>query len=110
MLLQRFVHVLCWSWCATLAIAAIVVVGRPLLAHGIDAWQWCMIAAGVGLVAAGAITWLKRYRLIDAAAEIDRRYALDERISSALALAPAELSTPAGQALAHDATAASNGW
>lgn len=104
LLLQRFVHVLCWSWCAALAIAAIVVVVDRYWPTGIDAWQWCMIAAGVGLVAAGAITWLKRYRLIDAAAEIDRRYALDERISSALALAPDELTTPAGQALAHDAT------
>lgn len=102
--LQRFIYTLCWSWFAALLVAAAMLIVDRYWPMGILAWQWCASAATLGLIVASVITLVKGDRLIDAAAEIDRRYELDERISSALALGPDELTTPAGQALANDAT------
>jgi hypothetical protein len=102
--LQRFIYTLCWSWFAAMLVAAAMLIVDRYWPMGIVAWQWCVSAATLGLIVASVITLVKGDRLIDAAAEIDRRYELDERISSALALGPDELTTPAGQALANDAT------
>ena len=68
-----------------------------------EAWAWAAGALAVGLLAAAAWTVLVRGNSLEAALEIDHRFALKERISSALALSPADRESEAGAALVADA-------
>jgi hypothetical protein len=100
---QRFLDLLVWCWFATLAAALIaIVVGRfwPL---GLEAWIWGAGAIALGLLVAAVWTLGSRSSRLDAAIELDRRFALKERVSSALALTPAEQTAEAGEALLADA-------
>lgn len=107
---QRFLQALSWCWFGGLLLAAILV--------GIDArWTpwgafhtevanaWFFAGGGLiaGLLTAGVWSWFTRPRTIEAAIELDKRFALKERVSSALTLAPEDLETPAGKALLEDA-------
>jgi len=101
--MQRFVSVLGWCWFAALLIAfAIILVDkyRPLR---VQAWIWLAAAVALGLLAAIVWSMHKRGRLLDAALEIDRRFALKERVSSTLAMPPEDVQSEAGQALTADA-------
>lgn len=101
--LQRFVQALGWCGCATLALAAGLVAVDKWWPVGVHA-GW--VAAGAllaGVVLAWAWAWLSGRGLLDAAIEIDRRYGLKERISSALALEDSQRQAPLGQALVADA-------
>lgn len=87
---------------AALAIAA----GKLWPIPGIDDRTWTF--AWLGGAAAGAVlaalgwTIYRAQTSLEAAIELDRRFGLRERVSSALALGPAELETPVGQALMAD--------
>ncbi len=59
--------------------------------------------SALGLLAAVVWTLLVRGSLLEAAIEIDRRFALKERVSSALTLTPADRQSEAGEALLADA-------
>ena len=59
------------------------------------------VAAGV--VLAAAWVWFKGQSEVDAAIEIDRRFGLQERVSSTYALTDEERASPIGQALVDDA-------
>ncbi len=100
---ERFVQALGWCWCATLALAAVLVGVDKRWPLGIEAWGVAVAAVGIGAVLAGAWAWLTGRGALDAAIEIDRRYRLKERISSALALEEKQRQTPLGQALLADA-------
>ncbi len=104
---QRFLQVLPVCLLITLAIALAGVVWPKLsyVAGADENWPWYWIGGGVaaGLISALLWTWLHRHRSLEAAIEIDRRFGLKERISSALALDEQTLQTPAGVALLSDA-------
>lgn len=105
--LERFGACLFRSWCAWLSVLLAVVVVRKLVPMAIDdrAWLWALFG---GALAAGTITalvWtaLGRHSELDAALEIDKRFGLKERVSSAVALDADSRETAAGQALLADA-------
>jgi hypothetical protein len=103
MAMQRFLNVLGWCWLAAfLIVLAIIIVDKyhPL---PVGAWLWFAVAVLLGVLAAVIRTMYSRDRTLEAAIEIDRRFALKERVSSALAMAPGDLQSEAGQAVSADA-------
>jgi uncharacterized coiled-coil DUF342 family protein len=72
--------------------------------HIID-WQWLASFLTAGLVAAIGWTMWTAPQALQAALEIDHRFALKERISSALAMSPLDRQSVAGQALIADTDA-----
>ncbi len=104
---QQFLTALVWCWFATLLAAAVAIGIQKWLLTSVDGGRWATFwlggAAGVGIIAATMWTWIVRSPELEAALEIDRRFGLQERISSALSLTPEELQTPFGQALVEDA-------
>lgn len=66
--------------------------------------SWLGAAAVIGLMVNSVMTWMGRPSLNDAAAEIDRRFGLRERLSSSLMLSAEDRETNLGQALAADAS------
>jgi hypothetical protein len=101
--LQRFIAALGWCWFAALVVAVLLIIAGKLRWLEVDAWIWGAGALVAGLVGAAVWALVSSLGAIDAAMEVDRRFALKERISSALALSPEELDTEAGQALLKDA-------
>ncbi len=103
---QQFLKWLAWSWCVALAAASVGVV-----------FLWWLSGQGhTAPVAAGALvgatvvallgSWLRRPDALAAAVEVDLRFGLQERISSAWALLsqkPWEELTGAEQAVVEDA-------
>jgi hypothetical protein len=100
---QRFLGVLGWCWFAALLAALVLIAVDKFRPLGVEAWMWAAGAIGLGLAAAIVWTLIHRAGLLEAAIEIDHRYGLKERVSSALALPAADRETEAGAALAADA-------
>lgn len=100
---QRLLAALAWCWFAALLAALGAVVADKWRTFGLPAGVWVVGALGAGLLAALAWTWLTRRSLLEAAIELDLRFRLKERVSSALALRPEQHDTPFGQALVCDA-------
>lgn len=103
LILSTFVGACGWCLFAGLTIAAAAIVADWYWNWPVEPWQLLCGGAGAGLVAAAIWTWVVRTPAIDAAIELDRRFNLRERVSSALALSADELDTEAGRALAEDA-------
>ena len=103
--LQRFLGVLGWCWFASLLAAAVVIGAARFYPLGIVDWQWLAGFLAAGLVAAVGWTLLAITPALQAALEIDHRFGLKERVSSTLAMHPADRETVAGQALIADADA-----
>ena len=105
--MQMFFAHAAWTLLGALSLAAVAVGFHQRYPTAIDSrvWNISALAAGVvfGLAAAAFWTWWKRPSILSAAAEIDRRFELRERISSSLALTPEEQQSSAGQALLADA-------
>lgn len=101
--MQRFLGVLGWCWFATLLVAAALLLIDKYRPLGVLSWAWPVGALGLGLAIAVVWTFIARQRALGAAIEIDHRFGLKERVSSSLALSPAEHDTPAGRALVEDA-------
>ncbi len=101
--LQRFLGTLCWCWSVTLLAALVLIAVDKWYPLGVEVWAWGVGALGLGLLA--AIAWIvaTRRKPLDAAIEIDRRFALKERVSSTLAMPPDDRESEAGQALVADA-------
>ncbi len=72
-----------------------------------DQWYWgtATVTLAIGVLAGLVSAWRRRTQTIDAAIEVDRRFGLRERISSALWLPVSEQNTEVGQALMADAQA-----
>ena len=100
---QRFIVALGWAWCAALVVALLLIVADKR--HWLDLEPWIAVAGCLVVGLAGALIWtvVRSGSPVDAAIEIDRRFDLRERISSALAMSPEERETEAGQALLEDA-------
>jgi len=89
-------------------IVAFVAIAIPRIFTVVDLparWELSCGLAGVvgGLLVAMFWTMLRGRSELEAAVEIDRRYNLRERVASSLSLTPADVDTPAGQALVNDA-------
>lgn len=66
-------------------------------------WGWSIGSLLAALLVATWIAWIRKPSRLQAAVEIDQRYHLRERCSSALAIADSERQSPVGQALIQDA-------
>jgi septal ring factor EnvC (AmiA/AmiB activator) len=80
----------------------------PKLTHleispSIWVWGWLLVPLMIALLVTLVLTLLGRANLAEATAEIDRRFGLRERLSSAWLLSADERATPLGQALSGDA-------
>jgi rubrerythrin len=100
---QRFVNVLGWYLFAALLVAMVLVVVDKWWPLGVPSWAWGAGALGVGMLAALVWTLATRQQALAAAIEIDRRFGLKERVSSALALESEDRETEIGRALLGDA-------
>ncbi len=105
LIVQRFLDVLAWCWLATLSTALVLILVDKYWPLGVEAWGWAAGALAIGLAAAVGWTLSGRCGALEAAIEIDRRFALKERVSSALSLSPTDRETEAGEALLADAVA-----
>jgi hypothetical protein len=105
---QQFLSIVVWSLFAALCVAVIAVVIPKIWVIRVESdvwmWSWFGGALAVGLVTAMIWTYVVRRGALEAAIEIDRRFGLKERVSSALALAPQDLDSDAGKALLNDAS------
>lgn len=104
MAVQRFLRTLPWCWFGTLLVAAILIAIDKYYPLGLKVWAWPAMAAAAGVVLAGGWVWLHRRSELDAALEIDLRFGLRERVSSAYALSDKERESPVGRALIEDAS------
>jgi hypothetical protein len=107
LVVQQFLGVLPWAMLISLLVAVIGLAIPKIWITNIDGsvWfaSWLGGAVAVGLLAAIGWTVSIRRQSMDAAIELDRRFGLKERVSSALSLQSDELETEAGQALLSDA-------
>lgn len=127
LMFQQYVRAVTWCWCAALAAVGVMAAADWLLGWGlreglaarlgvdVDASAGgsqfvlpalLLLVAGValGCLVAAAWTFAKRISFEAAAIELDHRFGLKERVSSALALSPAERESAAGAALLEDAS------
>ena len=112
MIISQFVRTLCICLFASLMIAAIGL-AVPKIWHiselasdgNFQFWSqsWIIGAIAIGLVASVAWTYLISTSKHDAALEIDQRFKLKERLSSAMALSSDQKESDAGKALINDA-------
>lgn len=101
--LQRFLAAAPWCLFVALVVAAVAVAVdkyRPLVGQP---WHWLAGGAAAGVLTAAVWALWKRDTPLAAALEVDRRFGLKERLSSALALSAKDRETAAGQALLADA-------
>lgn len=102
--IQRLVSILPWTLTATLVVAAVLVgIDTRYETLGLELYSTLGIAAGVGLLLAAVWAVIRRPDAMDAASEIDDRFALKQRVSSWQSLSDDDLATPAGTALESDA-------
>lgn len=104
---QRFLRYLPW----TISVALLVSVVGIALPKGMHLevdpklWTmcWLVVPLTIALITNFVLTFVGRPSIADAAVEIDRRFDLRERLSSALVLGHEDRATELGQALANDA-------
>lgn len=104
---ERFLSFLPWTLSIGLVVA-VVGLALPKVMHlqvEPSVWfaSWLGGTALVALITNTFLTLVGRPSLTDSALQIDRRFMLKERISSALALTPEDRESELGQALADDA-------
>jgi uncharacterized coiled-coil DUF342 family protein len=106
--LQLLVNRLAVGWSVALALGLAWVVAQPMLVESPPAWLWQAVVGGlVGIGTVLAVVWaaLATPSPKVAALEVDTRFGLRERVTTALGLSPQEQATPAGQAVLADAAA-----
>lgn len=110
----KFFTILTWAAFAGLLLA-VIGMAIPKIWHleflqtqnHIDAWTYSWILGGAvfGFLIACGLTWRSRASQMDVAVEVDKRFGLKERLSSAMSLGPGETESEAGKALVDDAVA-----
>ncbi|MFK7766572.1 MAG: hypothetical protein AB8B55_05075 [Mariniblastus sp.] len=108
----KFFSILTWAAFAGLLLA-VVGMAIPKIWHldflqtqnHVDAWTYSWILGGAvfGFLVACTLTWRCRASQMDVAVEVDKRFGLKERLSSAMSLAPEDAESRAGKALVEDA-------
>ena len=101
--LQRFLGALGWCWFATAVMAFLLIAMDKYRPMGVAAPIWGIAAAILGLVAAAGWAMARGGGALDAAIEIDRRFGLKERVSSAMALTEEQRRSEVGRAVIEDA-------
>ncbi len=115
---SKFFSILTWAVFAGL-LAAVVGLAVPKIWHlefleaknQEDTWTLCWTIGGAafGFLVASVLTWKNRASQLDVAVEVDKRFGLKERLSSAIALSSDMAGTHAGQALVEDAVKRAEG-
>ncbi len=104
---ERFLGYLPWTMSVALLVAIVGLVLPKLMHLPVEPVIWFSSWIGGTLVVAVItnffLTFVGRPTLAEAALQIDQRFALRERLSSALVLSPEDRDTELGQALAEDA-------
>ena len=93
---------------AGLGLGAVYLLCEPMLSEFVQAEaRWWIVGglAGAGTLVAGLTAFRRRPDFRSTALEVDSRFELRERLTSALGLSEAERNTPAGRALVADAAA-----
>jgi uncharacterized phage infection (PIP) family protein YhgE len=113
-MIGQFFRILCWSVFAGWLLA-VIGLAVPKIWHlnilddaaAQSTWGWSWIGGGLllGMLVAAGMTWIGRESRLNAAIEVDRRFGLKERISSALVLDEKTAESEAGRALVKDAVA-----
>jgi hypothetical protein len=106
--LQLLLNRLAVCWSAALVLGLAWVVAQPSLVPTPPPWLWWAVVGGlVALATVVAAVWAKAATPSPRAAalEVDTRFNLRERVTTALGLTPQEQATPAGQAVLADAAA-----
>ena len=104
--LQRFLVALAWSWATLLLVAAVALLARWYFTGQVGPLWVLPGALGLGAVAALVIATWRTPRALAAAVELDRRFALQERVSTAWSLlqrGPEEHLSRAERAVVQDA-------
>lgn len=96
----------CWSLALVLGLGW-VIAEPAILDSAADNLKWYVVGALLGAGTIAAIFWARAATppLGQAALEVDNRFGLKERVTTALGLSDAERATPAGVAVVADATA-----
>ncbi len=106
LLAQQFLSLLGLVMAATLAFGALGYATAKIWILNVDSeawfWTWMGGALLTGFTTALLAAYCTRRSSLEAALEIDRRFRLEERLSSTLALNPDQLETPVGRALMAD--------
>ncbi|MEO8272172.1 MAG: hypothetical protein ABI557_20850, partial [Aureliella sp.] len=107
MIVERFFAYLPWTLSIAMAVALAALVLPKLTYLEVDRPLWIAVwlggAAILAVLVSLCLTWIGRPTPGDAATEIDRRFALRERLSSALLISPDDAHSESGQALLADA-------
>ena len=108
----HFVAIVCWSLFVGLLLAA-TALAVPKIWHldfldsatAFQTWSYAWITGGLlgGILFAVVWTIFGKPSHLSTAVEVDQRFKLKERLSSALSLTEHDLESEAGQALLHDA-------
>jgi uncharacterized coiled-coil DUF342 family protein len=105
---QRLTNGLVLAWVASLAAGLGWFLAEPWLVEFPPAWlRWAVVGGLAGLGTVAAVTWavLTAPTREQTALEVDTRFDLRERVTTALTLGAADADTPAGRAVLTDATA-----
>ncbi len=106
---QRYLDQLGVFLLVCLIIAAIAIFVGKLVELPTSFQNWTIggisLAVGIAMVGAAVSTWLRRPDRLKAAAEVDHRLGLRERLASAIQLSDADRATPMGAAVIEDADA-----
>lgn len=108
LILQRLVNAVAVAWVAALAVGLAWLLAEPWVVDAPAAWvRWAVLGAAAALGTAAAVAWaaLTAPSREVTALELDTRFGLKERVTTALGLRPEEQGTPAGQAVLADAQA-----
>jgi hypothetical protein len=103
--LQRFLDLLIWCWTGALALTAVWFFLQPYLVDEAPDWlRWAVGGGVLGLatILAAALTYLRTPSPLTTALALDEKFALQERVTTFLALTSSDAATSAGQALAAD--------
>ncbi len=107
LIVERFLGFLPWTLSVALAVALVAMLLPKLMFLNVEPVTWILSwlggAAALALITNFWLTYVGRPTTVSAAAEIDRRFSLRERLSSALLLGPEDCESELGQALAADA-------
>jgi len=105
---QSLLNRLAVCWSAALVLGLGWVIAEPaILDSAADNLKWYVVGGLVGAATLAAIFWARAATppLGRAALEVDNRFGLKERVTTALGLSEAERATPAGVAVVADAAA-----
>ena len=111
LMLRRFLSATAWLLFAMLLLAAVAIAIPKLwpieflqTTAAADTWTLGWLGGAMGLAIVGGLlyAWLRRCSSLDAALEVDQRFRLNERVSSALTLGEADSKSGAGRALIDD--------